>query len=429
MSSSIAANRARRGAAPAASAAPVDPSIALDAAERRPRRNRREQKDNEEDNAAAAPRPKKVSAAAARRAAAAEERAAALAADAVGRDNTMDDDDDDDGDVPLGESDPTPADIQAHVDELVAKSLARHADVLAGQRAAAAVAPATSSSSSNDKARGQVPKGVNTDKYKGIGGLELDAWITRQRRQLLFFSGMTAEQAVTWLGTALEDAAGDWYDEYAHANGAYPSTSVVLFDGLRKRFQPIDSAETARRDLDVLRQAKGSVNEYTTRFRQLVGHLPKLDVDSRMYQYRRGLRKDLSDKIAQIVPQPATLEAIVELAARIEGRSGAASEGLAQVDVANDSVTYSRAELNALIQSAVAAAGARQAPGGAPYDSRRNRGANKGSQLTPLWKLAGLTREEGDRRRSNNLCMWCAGTAHIYRDCLDRLAGKPARVN
>ena len=292
-----------------------------------------------------------------------------------------------------------------------------------------------STTGSNHSSRAPAPRDAPKERYAGEGGLidKLDAWVRSATRMLAFYEGISDKAAVAWLATGLDGAAGDWFDEEVHSTGQAPATPSLLFDGLRRRFQPVNSAETARRDLDVLRQSKGmSVNDYTTRFRQLITHLPSDSAETRMFQYRRGLLSHLEDKIAQAEPQPATLDKLIALAARIEGR--AASQGRGSNDQAagaeTDSppVIESTEQLNALLErtAAMAAEAAVRQHG---YDSRRIRGSNKGSRDQPLWKLVGLTKEEGDRRRAANLCMHCAGTGHVYRDCKERAAKKPARLN
>lgn len=366
-------------------------------------------------------------AAAAKRAATVAARKAAAAAASVEKDN----------DVIVLRSGPSPEAIAEQVQRLVAVALAQQSAIAEAAHTLAAAKARETATAATPREHKVAPRGANSDKYRGDGGLALDAWVTRQSRQLAFYEGLADGPAVAWLATALEGAAGDWYDEYSRAHGAKPTSPTVMFAGLRKRFQPVDSAETARRDLDALQQGKGDVNAYTTRFRQLLGHLPNMDNETRMWQYRRGLRAALQGKIAEAVPQPTTLEAFIELAARYEGRAGNhGTEGLAAVDTTDRDdapMTFTRVELNALIQNAIAAQTRSAPPGGSltpeGYDSRRSRGANKGSKLTPLWRLAGLTQEEGNRRRASNLCMWCAAPAHIFRDCPDRAAGKPARLN
>ena len=236
---------------------------------------------------------------------------------------------------------------------------------------------------------------------------------------LAFYDTMPDARAVAWLATGLEGAAGDWFDQLATAHATPPSPEA-LFDGLRRRFEAVNVAETARWSLDALHQEKGTtVNEYTSRFLQLVAHLPKLDTGSRIFQYRRGLNAIIEDRITQAEPQPATLEATIALAARIEGRAGsrtAAGESLAAASTSTphsgcvpDTTTaglMSRiTELEAIVR-----AQASHSSGGRE-ESRR--------------QVPGLSPDEARRRMDAGLCLHCSRSGHIVRWCPDRAQSKP----
>lgn len=276
------------------------------------------------------------------------------------------------------------------------------------------------------------PKDAMRDKYAGEPGLALDAWAAKARRMLLFYDGLTDARAVAWLATGLEGAAGDWYDAHTAAQvGRALSSPDALIAELRARFQPVNAEETARRELDALRQGKGTVNEYATRFHQLVAHLPNDGVGTRIFQFRRGLSSSIEDRLVQAEPQPATLGTAIALAARIEGRSNHATQSLAAAAVselstatavpaagtANIALATRVAELEALVQalqsSRPAAGGGRRSPKG--EETRR--------------QVPGLSSDEARRRMDQGLCLYCGRANHIARDCIDRVARKPPTIS
>ena len=329
--------------------------------------------------------------------------------------------------------------VKQLMDRLDARDASRSAIIDLSSAAAAPAAPATSAAAAGSttvasslSALPTAPRDTYKTTYAGAGGLDLDAWIRRARQNLSFYRGLAALDAVVWLATGLEGAAADWFAEVSNTDAA-PKSPDELFAGMRARFQPVNSAEVARRDLDSLTQGKLSVNDYVTRFRQLIAHLPKVDEDTRMHMFRKGLRAAIEDKIDAMDPQPSTLEKVIAVAARLEGRAQAsgrgASEGVANIEPGQQLVTLD--QISAIVDQAVSRATAAAAPGGARpgYDSRRDRGANKRSESTPMWKRVGLTPEEGQRRMATGLCLWCSKTGHIMRDCSDRAAGKPAKLN
>jgi hypothetical protein len=283
------------------------------------------------------------------------------------------------------------------------------------------------------RAHGPQPKAPYQERYRGEGGAVLDKWINSASVARRFFTGMDDATAVSWLAPALEDAALDWLVAYEAQHGTSPASPQALFAGMRARFQPVNAEETARRDMDALRQGKDSVNEYTTKFRRLSALLPGETANAQIYQFRRGLVRAIEDRIMQAEPQPTSLEATIALATRVEGRwrasHGSSTEGMASME--DTERTFSIAQLNALLD---AARGSQAAPPTSATQRHRNEtrqdhGANKPAKSTPMAQRFGLSEEVTRKRFDNGLCMHCGVTGHIRRDCAEYKAGKPAHLN
>lgn len=277
-------------------------------------------------------------------------------------------------------------------------------------------------------AKGPQPKGPYQERYKGEGGIALDKWISSATIAREFFTGMDDASAVTWLAPALEDAALDWFIAYRRQHGTSPVSPQVLFAGLRTRFQPVNAKETARRDLDALRQNKDSVNDYTTKFRRLIALLPGETEDSQIYQFRRGLIRAIEDRIMQAEPQPSSLEATIALASRVEGRWRAnhgSTESAASIHLDSDV----SAQLSALVDAAVQRGFQSTSQSSQRHESRQDRGANKRASGKTMAQHFGLSEEVTRKRFDGGLCMHCGVTGHIRRECPDFKAGKPPRLN
>ena len=278
------------------------------------------------------------------------------------------------------------------------------------------------------RASGPQPKAPYQERYKGEGGIALDKWISSATIAREFFTGMDDASAVTWMAPALEDAALDWFLAYRTQHGVSPASPQALFAGLRARFQPVNAKETARRDLDALRQNKESVNDYTTKFRRLIALLPGETEDSQIYQYRRGLMRAIEDRIMQAEPQPSSLEATIALAARVEGRwraNQSGTEGAAPISLDTDV----SAQLSALVDAAVQRGIQASSQSTPRHESRQDRGANKRAPGKTMAQHFGLSEEVTRKRFDGGLCMHCGVTGHIRRDCPDFKAGKPPRLN
>jgi hypothetical protein len=305
----------------------------------------------------------------------------------------------------------------------------------AAPAASAAAAPLAAASQTFRPSSGPRLNKPLEDHYKGESGEALDAWIEATTQLRKFYHDLSPAEAVRWLATGLKGPALKWYNQ--RYPGAPPGSAEELYKEIRLRFQPIDSVETARRELRGLRQGKSSVDAYASRFLELKGQLPRDEMSDEALtsNFRAGLQAAVEDHLLAAEPQPVDLAATMRLAARFATRrAGAASrsENAANAELEDRPATL--AEINALMekvrQSGAAAAGA----GGRPrasqgFETRRDRGANSRSRAMPIWKEVGLTETEGARRHATGACMWCAQTGHMMRECTQKQQGKPARLN
>ena len=320
-----------------------------------------------------------------------------------------------------------PAPLDA-VDAEEAALLSQLAEVRAARASRMVSASTTAASPVNPGTGGPRPKAPYSERYKGEGGIALDKWINSAIIAREFFTGMDDMTAVSWLAPALEDAALDWFIAHRAQHGTPPASPQALFAGLRMRFQPVNAKETARRDLDVLRQNKDSVNDYTTKFRRLIALLPDESEDSRIYQYRRGLMRAIEDRIMQAEPQPSSLEATIALATRVEGRwrvNHSGTEGAAPINLGVDV----SAQLSAMVDAAVQRGLQSASQSAQRYETRQDRGANKRAGDKTMAQHFGLSEEVTRKRFDGGLCMHCGVTGHIRRECPDFKAGKPPRLN
>ena len=111
----------------------------------------------------------------------------------------------------------------------------------------------------------------------------------------------------------LSAAAWDWWE---HAPVALQTGGWNDFvSALRRRFQPVTSAETARLQLRALAQGKSSVHDYVAAFRRLLVAVPSMSEDDRLFQFMQGLRPAIAAQLR--IHGVKTMDAAVEMAARI----------------------------------------------------------------------------------------------------------------
>jgi hypothetical protein len=141
----------------------------------------------------------------------------------------------------------------------------------------------------------------------------LDDWLCDLRQQFDWYTTVDDAGRLAFATAFLRSAARDWWSNLAAA--IRPKTWTDFEAALRRRFQPVTSAETARSKLLALSQGKGHVNDYIEAFRRLLSSVPTMDAEDRLFQFLRGLRSNISTQIR--VQGIRTLDAAVEAAARI----------------------------------------------------------------------------------------------------------------
>lgn len=300
-----------------------------------------------------------------------------------------------------------------------------------------ATAVATTATAATSVARTVEVKLRNIDSYRGEAGEPLDAWIAQVQTQYDDFvhtRGAKENHFVAQAATTLAGPVTTWWQSVPIDKR--PKTWEAMQDEVRRQFQPITSNTRARQELMECQQGRQSVIVYAGRFRNLktsagaVFDAPEMQ-EFLVERFVQGLK---SDEIRRDITKEGItkLDAAIERATRMEGLHGASNHRSEHVASAETTQGTSQsdaiiARLAALLDQRSTSAPPRR-DNRAPYDSRRDRGANK--QRTPLWtQVRGLTKEVADKRYQGNLCLFCASPSHTMRDCKDREEGKAPRLN
>lgn len=263
----------------------------------------------------------------------------------------------------------------------------------------------------------------------------LDEWTAAIRQQFAFYVISADADQIRFAAAHLKGPALDWYEQACLVSA--PPTWADVDAGLRTRFQPVTTADTARAKLFALEQGKSSVNDYVASFRRLVVSLKTTDSDTLMFQFRRGLHHSLRMHLIQA--QPATLDAAIALAVRMGSAYGAAasSSSGAAMDLnavesdgadahAQDSVPVSRAEFATLLAALHSSAASRSTSGVTRTVS--GGGASGGSR--PLPRIAGFSEEKVRRYMDAGMCFGCDSKEHRARECprrkVDPATGRPS---
>ena len=271
--------------------------------------------------------------------------------------------------------------------------------------------------------------------FKGAASV-LDGWLREMRQQCAYYQIAGDAEKIRFFSAQLRDAALDWWDSLDAATKAAHSASLAEFEtALRARFQPVNNARLARRQLDELQQgARQSIHDYISAFRRLLTPLSDMSEADRVHAFARGLRQELQARL--IEHDPSTLDAAISLAARLGSlsqfaaashSSGAAArsdamdlsnlelhgiEGLEESPAgedaeqgASDVVTLSRSELNALLQQQH-----KQLLAVLQKQRSSQKGKRRGGGSS---KVPGLTQEQVRERYAKGQCFVCGESDHV----------------
>jgi hypothetical protein len=322
------------------------------------------------------------------------------------------------------------ADIRLLVDQQVQAALAAQAAA-----AAAAAAPKT-----------ERPRLPPPPFYSG-GAAALDDWFSAMEQQITWYgSGLPTDAAkLTWIGAYLQGAALDWWKTLA----AKPTTVTDFAVQLRARFQPVNSAETARAQMLALTQGKSGVQAYVDAFRRLL--VRDMAESDRLFQFLRGLNPTIATQIK--IQGVTALNAAIDVAVRVgslmehgmpvQHRAAAASSSHAPMELDN---------IEGLERETGPASATGSDTGGsleerferlmAMYERKRQgAGAGAGGRdwkprehgLRGLPKIPHLSPNQVKEYMDAGKCFECGQTGHSSRNCPSKKegagAGRPNRSN
>lgn len=311
------------------------------------------------------------------------------------------------------------------------------AAALAAQTAAAALAQAAAARA---PPRSKIPAASN---YTGSAHT-LDNWLREMEQQFDWYGYNSNAERVAMAAAQLRGAALDWWHALDLEEKQSLRASFTEFDrALRRRFQPVDSAKTARLALDQLTQgAKQPVHDYTAQFRRLLTAVPSMSAEDRVHRYVQGLRPAVRSLL--LLQDVKTLDDAIASAARIGSLSQYASQAAApgsstagpmdlcaltgadpsiendqnDGDAApSDTAPVTRTELRQMHQQLLLAMqNQRRSESG----HRSGRGGRPSGRGMP--RVSGLSEQQVRERLDAGSCFACGKPGHRKADCPNKAA-------
>ena len=210
----------------------------------------------------------------------------------------------------------------------------------------------------------------------------------------------TSEIKTRFIGTLLTGDALSWF------SGIVDYSPDLLLDykkfvgELRNLFDDPHAQRHACNSLKRLRQGKFSVTSYSAKFRHLALETGYNDL-AMMDIFRSGLNEEVKDVLATSLVDPGNLDELIKLCVKIDQR-----------------LYDRRLERNS-----------NKTPYNYSDKSKRNGHESAQSAPTPMdldhmetqkHKHGKLTKEERERRLSNNLCLYCGEAGHKVNSCSKR---------
>ena len=260
------------------------------------------------------------------------------------------------------------------------------------------------------------PKVASPEYYEGQR-TKLSTFITQVTMVIVLQPTRFATEVakVLYMGSYLRGTAFLWFQPYvtAEPQPGFMSDFKEFCKELRHTFGDPDEVATAERQLYALRQ-RGSVTSYLADFmRHAV--LIKWNDEAKAAQFYRGLKDSIKDELSRI-GRPSTLKGLEEAAIRIDTRL---FERVVE-----------RGERTTVTGSSVGNPN-RFTPGSNPGSNSQRPTITKTAYTAPqehfratfpnslerLTKRGKLTPSEYQRRRDNDLCLYCGEKGHQVVNC------------
>lgn len=206
---------------------------------------------------------------------------------------------------------------------------------------------------------------------------------------------------VGFIGTLLTGTAASWFSPLFETDSPLLEDLNLFICEFERTFGDFDRATVAANKLHSLSQGLTSASEYAATFRQISCDL-QWGEDALIDIFRRGLREEVKDLLLTL-PYPKSLNEAITYAVNCDNRL------MERRMERRSRLKWRIPENSNNIPSSVVPM---------ELDSARERTSTSRRKLT---------QEESDRRRRENLCLYCGEPGHVIRTCSKRIAGN-ARV-
>lgn len=143
----------------------------------------------------------------------------------------------------------------------------------------------------------------------------LDEWEAELNQQFEWYGTNAEIDRLRFAAVYLKGTARDWWIHLPEAEKGAIASWPLLIAALKRRFQPVTTAEMARGKLSNLTQGKATVHEYVTVFRKLMMSLSDMGEADRLFAFLRGLKPAIATQLR--IHGVKSVDAAIEMAVRM----------------------------------------------------------------------------------------------------------------
>jgi hypothetical protein len=287
--------------------------------------------------------------------------------------------------------------------------------------------------------------------FKGAVGNEAHQWLNEIR---LYFeaAGIVEDEArILAAARCMKGPAAHWWEQQRELRAAAPPDALAIttwpgfIAAIKRRYEPVDATQWARRELKDLTQAKvQSLASYIDRFSVIVARIADMSEADRVFNFREGAPEAVRGHLASKAHELTTLQANIEAATRwqasksiIAGTSHAYQsvgqrpwsnknhqsrgpsvyqmDGEEEQNTAEGEVLTMLKQMQAQLNQTQAQLN--QAQGQQNRDRRGTKRPAPPGGEQQAWRIPGLSGELARARKYNSLCIQCGQPGHRKNEC------------
>jgi hypothetical protein len=264
---------------------------------------------------------------------------------------------------------------------------------------------------------GGILKTPKPDTFAGHGRdrNNVDDWLFSVNNYFASLAVMpTDRQRIAYVGSLFTGPARKWHRLYSYPQLQNPAQPVAYADfvaGFRAVFGPVNATSKARDRLDGLKQT-GSVQAYTSAFREILLEIPDMSAADRLHRYVTGLKTHIQQQVQ--VQNPTTMDGAIQIADRLDAIK---YDGTRAIGAA---VSTAQSRASTARRPAWRPPGPQQRPVPMEIGTAQVQHTGWRPPPPPSGGKTRLSPEERAYLTANNGCLFCRRLGHTVDQCRQR---------